>query len=191
MEAIARELAESIDVKRALLNARLEAISRAASVLVRAYRNGGKAVFVGNGGSAADAQHLAAELVGRFKLDRPPLPALALTTNASTLTAIGNDLGYDDVFSRQVAAMIRPGDVLLAISTSGNSRNIVEAARAARARQATVIALTGQGGGKLAPLADILLDVPSANTPRVQEAHITIGHILCGLVEQVLFGGSQ
>ena len=150
---------------------------------VESLRAGGKVMFAGNGGSAADAQHWAGELVSRFYYDRPGLAAIALTTDSSILTAIGNDYGYDYTFARQVEALGRTGDVLVAISTSGNSPNIIRAAEAARARGVAVVGFTGEGGGKLAPLSDICFRVPSTETPRIQEGHEFIGHLLCALVE--------
>ena len=158
-------------------------LQRAVEACVEALRGGGKLLFCGNGGSAADAQHWAGELVSRFYYDRPGLPAIALTTDSSILTAIGNDYGYDYTFARQVEALGRPGDVLVAISTSGNSPNIIRAAEAARARGVAVVGFTGEGGGKLAPLSDICFRVPSTETPRIQEGHEFIGHLLCALVE--------
>jgi D-sedoheptulose 7-phosphate isomerase len=144
---------------------------------------GGKVMFAGNGGSAADAQHWAGELVSRFYYDRPGLAAVALTTDSSILTAIGNDYGYDYTFARQVEALGHAGDVLVAISTSGNSPNIIRAAEAARQRGIGVIGFTGKGGGKLAPMSDPCFRVPSDETPRIQEGHEFIGHLLCALVE--------
>ena len=155
----------------------------AVELCVESLRAGGKVMFAGNGGSAADAQHWAGELVSRFYYDRPGLAAIALTTDSSILTAIGNDYGYDYVFARQVEALGRTGDVLVAISTSGNSPNIIRAAEAARARGVAVVGFTGEGGGKLAPLSDICFRVPSTETPRIQEGHEFIGHLLCALVE--------
>jgi D-sedoheptulose 7-phosphate isomerase len=152
-----------------------------------ALRRGNKLLFAGNGGSAADAQHLAAELVVRFKLDRPGLPALALTVDSSVLTAIGNDYGFDQLFSRQVQALGQAGDVLIALSTSGNSVNILNAVPAAKAADIKVIAMTGASGGALAHIADLCLCMPSEDTPRIQEAHTLLGHILCDLLEQRLF----
>ncbi len=164
-----------------------QTIRQIAKVLVDAYKKGGKMVLFGNGGSAADAQHLATELLGGFTIHkRASLPALALTTDTSALTAIGNDFSFDDVFARQVEAMVNPGDVVIAISTSGNSENVLRGAKAAKIRKATVVGFSGESGGKLKALCDICLCVPSANTPRIQEAHITVGHILCATVEQVL-----
>ena len=155
----------------------------AVELCVESLRAGGKVMFAGNGGSAADAQHWAGELGSRFYYDRPGLAAIALTTDSSILTAIGNDYGYDYTFARQVEALGRTGDVLVAISTSGNSPNIIRAAEAARARGVAVVGFTGEGGGKLAPLSDICFRVPSTETPRIQEGHEFIGHLLCALVE--------
>jgi D-sedoheptulose 7-phosphate isomerase len=147
---------------------------------------GGALLVCGNGGSAADAQHIAAELTGRFFRDRKPLRALALHANTSSLTAIGNDYGYDEVFAREVGAHGRPGDVLLAISTSGNSRNVVRAIEAAREKEMVVIGLTGGDGGRMRRLCDLCLCVPSTSTPRIQECHILVGHTICELLEQIL-----
>ena len=159
----------------------------AVELCVESLRAGGKVMFAGNGGSAADAQHWAGELVSRFYYDRPGLAAIALTTDSSILTAIGNDYGYDYTFARQVEALGRTGDVLVAISTSGNSPNIIRAAEAARARGVAVVGFTGEGGGKLAPLSDICFRVPSTETPRIQEGHEFIGHLLCALVEAEMY----
>ena len=162
-------------------------IGLAVEACVSSLRAGGKLLFAGNGGSAADAQHWAGELVSRFYYDRPGLPAIALTTDTSILTAIGNDYGNDYTFARQVEALGRPGDVLVLISTSGNSPNVVRAAEAARARDVKVIGFTGQGGGKLAPMSDICFRIPSNETPRIQEGHEFIGHLLCALIEAEMF----
>ena len=150
-------------------------------------REGGKVLVFGNGGSAADAQHFAAELVGRYLYDRPGLPALALTTDTSALTAIGNDMGYDAVFRRQVEAHGRKGDVAIGITTSGRSRNVVDALRAARERGLVTMALTGGGGGLLKDAVDYLIDAPSTDTPRIQELHGLVIHLLCQIVEETLF----
>jgi D-sedoheptulose 7-phosphate isomerase len=155
-------------------------------VCARAVADGRKIIFLGNGGSAADAQHLAAELVVRFRRDRPAIPALALTTDSSILTAGGNDLGFDEIFARQVEALGRPGDVLVALSTSGRSPNVLRAVSAARAMGLSTVALTGAGGGDLAGLADLVLAVPSHTTARIQEMHILIGHMLCAGIETSL-----
>jgi D-sedoheptulose 7-phosphate isomerase len=159
-------------------------IAAAGQVLVEAIKGGGKVMFIGNGGSAADAQHLAAELSGRFLRNRKALPGLALTVDTSALTAIGNDFGFDEVFSRQLRGLGRPGDALVAISTSGNSGNVLEAIKASREIGIKVVGLTGAGGGKLAPLADVCLKVPADRTDHIQEMHITVGHLLCGIVEE-------
>ena len=151
---------------------------------------GGQLLIAGNGGSAADAQHIAAELTGRFLLEREPLRALALHGNTSALTAIGNDYGYDRVFARELKAHARPGDVLLAISTSGNSSNIIRAIEAARLCKVIVIGLTGDSGGQMRTLCDLCICVPSKSTARIQEMHITIGHTICELLEERLTGAS-
>ena len=161
-------------------------VDRVVATIARSMAAGGRLLTCGNGGSAADAQHIAAELTGRFFRDRRPLPALALHGNTSSLTAIGNDYGYDHVFAREVAAHGRPGDVLLALSTSGNSENVMRAIEAARAKEMTVIGLTGESGGKMRDLCDLCLCVPSASTPRIQECHILIGHTVCELLERIL-----
>ncbi len=181
-------LAESAFVKLLLLQRQSAAIEEIARRLVRALRAGRRVFLFGNGGSAADAQHIAAELEGRFRRERRPLPALALTTNTSSLTAIGNDYGYDRTFSRQVEAHVRRGDAVVAISTSGNSPNVLAAVRRARKAGAVTIGLTGEKGGRLRGAVDACLCVPSTDTQRVQECHIAVGHILCGLIEDELFG---
>ncbi len=162
------------------------AVDRVVAITARSMAAGGVLLVCGNGGSAADAQHIAAELTGRFFRDRKPLPALALHGNTSSLTAIGNDYGYDEVFAREVGAHGRTGDVLLAISTSGNSRNILRAIETSREKQIAVIGLTGESGGKMRDLCDVCLCVPSTSTPRIQECHILIGHTICELLEQIL-----
>lgn len=161
-------------------------IAQGATLVTEVLTRGGKVLICGNGGSAADAQHIAGELVGRFLKERRPLPALALNANTSIVTAIGNDYGFEEVFARQVAAMGCLGDVLVAISTSGNSSNILRAVEVARAKGMKVIGMTGTSGGKLKPLCDLCLCVPSTSTPRIQEMHILIGHIICQLVEEAL-----
>lgn len=143
--------------------------------------------FCGNGGSAADAQHIAAELVGRFMKERRPLPATALTTNTSTITAIGNDYGYDDVFSRQLEGLAKTGDIFFGFSTSGNSKNVVKAIESARKMGVYTIGVTGAGGGKMAAMCDECLKVPSHSTPRIQEMHIAIGHMLCATIDDIMF----
>ncbi len=180
---------DSIEVKRQILASsdHLAAIDEVATRCVAAYRAGNKLLLAGNGGSAGDAQHIAAELVARFERDRPGLPAIALTTDTSMLTAIGNDYGYDKVFSRQLEANAVTGDIFIGISTSGNSKNILTAMECAKTIGVTTVGLCG-AGGRILPLADHILSVPSSCTARIQESHIMIGHILCGIIEQALFG---
>ena len=162
------------------------AVGQAAALATRALQSGGKLMFCGNGGSAADSQHLAAELTGRFILDRKPLAALALSTDTSALTCIANDYSFDEVFARQVQGLGRSGDVLIGISTSGNSRNVIRAVEEAKALGMSVIGLLGRDGGALRDLCDVAIVVPSQVTARIQESHILIGHTLCGLIEQQL-----
>ena len=154
---------------------------------IEALRNGNKIIFCGNGGSAADSQHLSAELMGRYKFDRHPLPAMSLTTDTSALTAIGNDYGYENVFSRPLKGIGKRGDVLVGISTSGNSRNVLEAFIVAKNMGIRTVAFTGQGGGKMKDAADICLNVPATATNSIQEMHIACGHIICGIVEAAMF----
>ncbi|MBP6811469.1 MAG: D-sedoheptulose 7-phosphate isomerase [Saprospiraceae bacterium] len=186
---IQNSIRDSITVKQAILVDEhfLQKIEQAAQLLANTFRNDGKALFCGNGGSAADAQHIAAELSGRFYTDRAPLYAEALHVNSSYVTAVANDYGYDAVFARMVQAAGRPGDVLVALSTSGNSPNILKAIETAKEKGMLIIGFTGESGGKMATLCDVLLNVPSADTPRIQEAHILLGHILCQHVEVTLF----
>ena len=179
--------AESIAAKRATADASAGAIAAAAERVILAFRAGHKLLAFGNGGSASDAQHLCTELAGRYVRERPGLPAIALTANTSDLTAIGNDYGYDRVFARLVEAHGRAGDVAIAISTSGNSPNVLEAVAVARQRGLTTIGLCGRGGGKLAGCVDVPIVVPSDHTPRIQETHIAIVHVLCELVDDALF----
>jgi D-sedoheptulose 7-phosphate isomerase len=186
-DMIAEQLKESADVKLKTIEVCGPAIARAAQALVACYRAGGQTLWCGNGGSAADAQHLVGELVSKLVMERKALPAIALGTNSSIVSAIANDYAYDQVFVRQVEAFTRPGDVLVAISTSGNSASVRAAALRAKALGATVIGLIGRGGGALAPVCDIAIVVPSDSTQRIQETHIAIGHILCDAVEQGLF----
>ncbi|MCS6990991.1 MAG: D-sedoheptulose 7-phosphate isomerase [Chitinophagales bacterium] len=169
----------------------LDRVRQVAEAIVHCYRKGGKVLFCGNGGSAADAQHLAAELSGRFYSDRDPLDAEALHVNTSYLTAVGNDYGYDQVFSRLVKARGRSGDVLIALSTSGNSANVIRALEEARRLGLLTVGMTGATGGRMASLCDILLNVPSTDTPRIQEVHMLMGHIICQLVEAELFAAGR
>lgn len=181
---------ESIKTKQKILETK-ELISRIEKVsdrFVECYKSGGRIFFAGNGGSAADAQHLACELVGRFYLNRRALAAEALNTNTSSLTAISNDYSFKEVFSRQLEANAREGDVFVGISTSGNSDNIIEAIKKCREKNVFVVGFTGRTGGRMKDICDILINVPSDDTPRIQEAHILIGHIICEIVEKKLFG---
>lgn len=165
----------------------LERANQMANAFLHAYRSDKKVLFCGNGGSAADAQHLAAELSGRYYFDRPPLFAEALHVNTSYLTAVGNDYGYEEVYARMLRAMGREGDILVAMSTSGNSPNVLKAIAAAKEKSMLVIGMTGMDGGKMANLCDILINIPSKDTPRIQECHMLLGHIVCEIVEKELF----
>jgi D-sedoheptulose 7-phosphate isomerase len=185
-QEIANRFEEHARVLQETACTKLSEIEKAADIIVRSLKNGGKLIVFGNGGSAADAQHIAAELVGKFKIERQALPAIALTTNTSILTALANDYGYDTVFRRQIEALTGPKDVVLGISTSGNSSSVIEAITAARRIGARTIGITGGNGGDLAVVAEFTIIVPSENTPRIQEAHITIGHIICEIVEKAL-----
>ena len=186
---IPQSIQQSIAVKQAILDNPefLERIQQAADLMVESLRQGGKIHFCGNGGSAADAQHLAAELSGRFYFDRPPLNAEALHCNTSYLTAVGNDYGYDLIFSRLLRGTAKAGDVVVGISTSGNSKNILNGFEVAKEMGVKIIAMTGEAGGKMKDYADVLLNAPSTDTPRIQESHIMIGHIVCELVETEMF----
>lgn len=184
---IRMQLRESCRVKESFSDELLDRIALLAQRSAEALLHGNKLVFFGNGGSAADAQHLAAELVVRLRTERPGLAALSLTTNSSVVTAAGNDFGFDRVFERQVESIVNPGDVLVALSTSGNSPNVVRGVDAAVRRSAYRAAMTGETGGELARRVDLLLNVPSRDPQRIQEAHITIGHIVCSLIEQIRF----
>jgi len=186
---IKEEIRKSYEIKQAIYNNEklLKQIEIVAKKCINLYKNGKKTILAGNGGSAADAQHIAAELVGRYGFDRPSIPSLALTTDTSNLTAIGNDYGYDKVFSRQLEGMGQEGDLFIGISTSGNSLNIINAFNSAKIKNITTVALVGKDGGEMAKLADIAIVVPSDSTPRIQESHILIGHILCDIIEKELF----
>ncbi len=185
---IRAQLDESVRVKQAFSADLLVRIAQFAEKSAAALRTGHKLVFFGNGGSAADAQHLAAELVVRLRHDRPGMAAIALTTNTSTLTAAANDYGFERIFARQVESLVSPGDVLVGLSTSGESLNIVRGIDAGRARQAFLVGFTGETGGALASRVDLLLNVPARDPQRIQEAHITIGHIACSLIEELIAG---
>ena len=186
IEAIRRQLMAERDFFADMAASLAEPTAQAADLLIAALRGGGTIYVCGNGGSAADAQHIAGELVGRFLRERQALACVALTTNSSLLTCIGNDYSFDEVFARQVRALVRPGDALWAISTSGSSPNILRAAEAARLRGAKVLAMTGRSGGRLKDLADVALCVPADSTPRIQQGHLALLHLLCGLVEDNL-----
>jgi D-sedoheptulose 7-phosphate isomerase len=187
-DSILNHLRESCRVKQSFSADLLARIETFAVRSAEALGNGRKLVFFGNGGSAADAQHLAAELTVKLQTQRPSLAALALTTNASVLTAVGNDFGFDQIFSRQIESLVSAGDVLVALSTSGASPNIVRALDVPSARAAYRVALTGETGGELASRVDLLINVPSRNPQHIQEAHITIGHVACALIEQMRAG---
>ena len=179
----------SIDVKQQVLNneALLKQVEESVDVIVNAFKNGNKVLFCGNGGSAADAQHLAAEFSGRFYIDRDALPAEALHCNTSYITAVGNDYSYDVIYSRMIKGIGNKGDVLVGLSTSGNSKNIIKAFEVAKEKGMITIGFTGETGGAMKPLSDHLLNVPSKDTPRIQESHILLGHIICQLVEEKYF----
>ena len=186
-EGVRAMLCESARVKQELAAQAAGTIAQAASLLIDAFRSGGKVLLFGNGGSAADAQHLAAEWTGRLRGERRGLPAIALTANTSELTALGNDYGFDRIFARLIEAHGSPGDVVIALSTSGDSPNVLAGVAEARARGLRTIGLSGRRGGKLAPAVEIAVLVPSEDTQRIQESHIAIGHVLAELVEQALF----
>lgn len=187
---IIQQIKDSISVKESILNNTqiLNDIERAAEITVKAYQNGFKTLLAGNGGSAADAQHIAGEFVSRFYFDRPGIPSIALSTDTSIMTAIGNDYGFERLFERQLQAQGQKGDVFIGITTSGNSGNIIRALSACRDKGISSIILTGETGGKVSGLCDICIKVPSKETPRIQESHILIGHIICCIVEEKLFG---
>jgi len=187
-DAIVKAFDESVRVKQAFLRDNIDALVQVVDVIVAAFRNGNKLMLFGNGGSAADAQHIAAEFTNRFRIERPPLPALALTTDSSALTAIGNDYEFSLVFAKQIQALGKAGDVALAISTSGNSANVLTAIEVCRQRKITTVGLTGGTGGKMLEKVDHLLCVSaSRDTARIQEAHILIDHVICELVDGALY----
>jgi len=189
IDIIVRSIEDSVFTKQQILANKelVDRIHQVADIMVKALKDGKRVLWCGNGGSAADAQHLAAELSGRFYYDRPPLNSEALHCNTSYLTAVANDYGYDLIYSRMIDGACHPGDVLVGISTSGNSTNICNAFRKAKDIQVITVALTGETGGKMKELADVLLNVPSTDTPRIQESHIMIGHIICEIVEARMF----
>jgi len=187
---ITEQLGKSIELKENILRDEhlIDLLVQVSEAAVRVYRHGHKLMIAGNGGSAADAQHIAGELVSRLNFDRPPLPGIALTTDTSVLTSTGNDYGYEQIFLRQVQALGDKGDMFLGISTSGNSRNIMEAFQACTQKGIIRVGLTGQTGGGIAALCDYCIKVPSNETARIQESHIMIGHILCSIIEEAMFG---
>lgn len=191
LEIIHEHAEEGAKLRRRFLADAAPVLDAASRRMARSLADGGKILVCGNGGSAADAQHMTGELLGRFLMERPSLPAVALTVDTSTLTAVGNDYGYDEVFSRQVSGLGRPGDVLVAFSTSGGSANVVKAIEAARAAGMTVVGLTGKGGGRMAAMCDYLLDVPHSHTPLIQEMHEACMHLLCQLIDHYLFENVQ
>ncbi|NDV78944.1 SIS domain-containing protein [Dysgonomonas sp. 511] len=190
IDTITQQIRESISVKELILTdtGLLADIQSAADIITTAYKDGKKTLLAGNGGSAADAQHIAGEFVSRFYFDRPALPSISLSTDTSIMTAIGNDYGFDKLFARQIQAHGNNGDVFIGITTSGNSANILEALDACKEKGVKTIVFTGQTGGKTAGKCDLCIKVPSMETPRIQESHILIGHILCCIVEERLFG---
>ena len=189
MDTITRSISDSIAAKQAMLNnpELLQTIQQVADTMITALRNGNRVLWCGNGGSAADAQHLAAELSGRFYYDRPPLNSEALHCNTSYLTAVANDYGYELIYSRMIDGACKKGDVLVGISTSGNSKNILNAFRKAKELGVVTVAMTGKTGGEMRQESDFLLNVPSMDTPRIQESHIMLGHIICEIVEAQMF----
>ena len=193
MEKIKKILQASIDTKQQILNndALLQVVCNVTNIITKAFQSGKRVYFCGNGGSAADAQHLAAEFSGRFYTDRTALPAEALHCNTSYLTAVANDYGFDFVFSRMIEGIGEKEDVLIGLSTSGNSVNIIKAFQVAKEKEITVVAFTGATGGKMKSIADFLINVPSNDTPRIQESHITVGHIICQLVEEKYFNSGS
>ncbi len=186
-EKIMKSFQDSINVKRKFAEEKADSIIVVSRLIADTFTRGNKLILFGNGGSSSDASHIAAEFVNRFQRERPALPALALNTDAAVLTSIANDYAYEEVFARQLKAFAMEGDIVIAISTSGNSPNVIKAVRAAKMRKLLTIGFTGAGGGKLAAVCDHVFDVPSDCTPRVQETHITLGHILCEMVEEILF----
>ncbi|MCD6383597.1 MAG: D-sedoheptulose 7-phosphate isomerase [Thermoplasmata archaeon] len=186
-DKIKRGLLESASLKKRVAEENADTILRIAEEVTRTLKEGGKIIIFGNGGSAADAQHIAAELMGRYLMDREPLPAISLTVNTSSLTAIANDYSYSDVFLRQLKGIARKGDLVWGISTSGNSENVVKALKWAREKGIKTVGFTGEGGGRMKEYCDLIFEVPSKSTPRIQELHITAGHIICEIVEEELF----
>jgi D-sedoheptulose 7-phosphate isomerase len=186
-DKIKTELKESIEVKNQVIKKIVPQIEQAAKWIIEALKKGNKVLLFGNGGSAADAQHIAAELVGRYRKDRDAMSAIALTTNTSILTSLSNDYGFETIFAKQMEGLAKFGDIAFGISTSGNSRNVLEGLEKAKGMGCKTIGLLGCDGGRIADVVDLSIVVPSRSTPRIQECHITIGHILCSLIEQEIF----
>lgn len=182
---------DSCELKEAFVNENVGRVVQVVEVITKALKSGKKLLLFGNGGSAADAQHIAAEFVNRFMIERPPLPAIALTTDSSILTSIGNDYDFSEIFSKQIKALGQPGDVAWGISTSGKSINVIKGLVQGKKMGLITVALTGQGGGEMAEIADYSLNVSSGSTPRIQEVHITVGHVVCQLVDYLLFQRPQ
>lgn len=193
MSYVRNEILKTVEAMQAILAAPalLETVEKVGAACAQSIMAGGKVMFCGNGGSAADSQHLAAELVGKLVFDRPGMAGMALTVDTSALTAVGNDFGFENIFSRQIEALGRPGDVLVGISTSGRSQNVVKAMQTARACGIVTVAMTGAGPGLMAELADYWIAVPHVETQKIQEGHIVLGHIFCALVEQQVHGGRR
>ena len=192
-DQIKKIITASIEVKQKLLldESMLKTVQEVVRIIVKSFQSGNRIYFAGNGGSAADAQHLAAEFSGRFYVDRKSLPAEALHCNTSYVTAVGNDYSYDVIYSRIIDGVGMPGDVLIGLSTSGNSKNIVKAFESAREKKIVTVGLTGASGGEMKLLSDFLINIPSTDTPRIQEGHLLLGHLLCGIVEQAIFGSGK
>ncbi|MFA5772804.1 MAG: D-sedoheptulose 7-phosphate isomerase [Thermoplasmata archaeon] len=191
IDVVKKQLSESIETKKSFTPKNIETIAKISDAIVNAYKKGKKVIWFGNGGSAADAQHLAGELVSKFYIERRGLASIALNTNTTILTAIANDYDFQNIFSRQIEALANDGDVVVGISTSGTSKNVVAGIKEAKKKNAVTVGFTGESGGKLKGLVDFLVNVPSNDTPRIQESHITIGHIICYLVERELFGSER
>ncbi|HIQ49336.1 MAG TPA: SIS domain-containing protein [Aquifex aeolicus] len=187
LDKVKKIFRESAETKLAFLELYADQIVEVAGIIATALKDGNKVLLFGNGGSAADAQHIAAEIVGRFKRERKALPAIALTTDTSVLTALGNDYGFETIFERQIEALCMPGDIAIGITTSGNSENVIRGLKKAHDLGATTVAFTGRDGGKVAKIAHYTFIVPSYETPRIQECHITLGHALCELIDELLW----
>lgn len=186
-QKILKAFEESISVQEKFIKENIDTVIEVSNFIADSFNNGSKLILFGNGGSSADAAHIAAEFVGRFRMERPALPAIALNTNMAIITAIANDYGFSDIFARQLKAYAQDGDVVIGISTSGNSVNVINAIEVAKKKMLKAIVFTGAEGGKLASVADHVFAVPSVNTPRIQETHIILGHVLCQMVEEILF----